>query len=51
MMGEGVARNMYSRLAINKSRIVTSCWSSFIIILVMHGHMNFSTTDVVVGGD
>jgi hypothetical protein len=30
MMGEGIARNMYSRLEINKSRIVASCWSSFI---------------------
>jgi hypothetical protein len=31
-MGERVARNMYSRLEINKSKIVPSCWSSFIII-------------------
>jgi hypothetical protein len=32
-------RNMYSRLEINKSGIVASCWSSFMIILAMHGHM------------
>jgi hypothetical protein len=31
MMGEGVARNMYSRLEINKSKIVVSFWSSLII--------------------
>jgi hypothetical protein len=30
MMGEGIARNMYSRLEINKSRIVASCWLSLI---------------------
>jgi hypothetical protein len=40
VMGEGIARNMYSRLEINKSRIAASCWSSFVIILVLHGHMN-----------
>jgi hypothetical protein len=40
VMGEGIARNIYSRLEINKSRIVASCWSSFITILVMHGHTN-----------
>jgi hypothetical protein len=40
MMDEGIAQNIYSRLEVNKSRIVASCWSSFIIILVMHGHMS-----------
>jgi hypothetical protein len=40
MMGTGITQNMYSRLEINKSRIVASHRSSFIIILVMHGHMN-----------
>jgi hypothetical protein len=40
MMGERIAGNMYSRLEINKSRIIASYWSSFIIVLVMHGHMN-----------
>jgi hypothetical protein len=34
MMGEGIVRNMYSRLEINKSRLVSSCLSSFIIILL-----------------
>jgi hypothetical protein len=51
MMGEGTARNMYSRLEINKSRIVASCWSSFIIILVMHGHMNVKVKSNTVNHD
>jgi hypothetical protein len=33
MMGEGIPRNTYRRLEINKSRIVAPCWSSFIIFL------------------
>jgi hypothetical protein len=35
MMGERIVRNMYSRLEINKPRIVASCWSSFIIIVFL----------------
>jgi hypothetical protein len=31
MIGERIARNMYSRLEINKSKIVALRWSSFIV--------------------
>jgi hypothetical protein len=48
MMGEGIARNMYSRPEINKSRIVASCWLSFIIILVMHDHMDIKLHWILV---
>jgi hypothetical protein len=33
MMGEGIARNMKSRIEINKSNIVASCWSSCVVII------------------
>jgi hypothetical protein len=46
-MGERVARNMYSRLEINKSKIVASYWSSFITILAMHRHMNVKLVTIV----
>jgi hypothetical protein len=46
MMGERIARNMKNRIEINKSKIVASAWSSFVIILVMHGHMNVKFKDI-----
>jgi hypothetical protein len=47
MMGERVAQNMYSRIEINKSKIVASCWSPFVIILAMNEHMQvkFKTSE------
>ena len=52
-MGEDIARNMYTRLGINKKNyIVASCWSSFTIISrtllpdVLKGNRKFPSKSV-----